>query len=308
MDDYEQPLKDDYDDDDDAPPPPRVPGQKQMLLLSVIFVFASVFLLMEFIVLHQAGQGSPIKYVDGKTLGAPINGIGTDSVWWRKTDPKDPTSGCPANCPKTAVNLINWLGLFSCVGWFAGFALLLDWTVNPLRIAFFPGEIASRINLTGVVLKLIASVLFNVQPWAAIINPDDFGFAGLGVEWSNFSGICFFHVGNCINAVDMITGPLMNWKDPFCKANWPILGMQVYCLATWFLVIADGFAYWHLRCDLNPLVDPINAKGTGLLGYTDPSSWVCPSEANMAFVSPGQIIGSTLLLVGSIIYTAYSID
>ena len=93
----------------------------------------------------------------------------------------------------------------------------------------------------------------------------------------------------------MITGPLMNWKAPFSKPNWPVLGMQVFMISTWFLSIADGMVYFNFRCNLNPAI------GQPEWGVTDPDSLMCRG-INMDFVSPGQIIGSTGLLIGSILY------
>ena len=42
--------------------------------------------------------------------------------------------------------------------------------------------------LAGATLKLIAAVLFNVQPWGALVDKDYFRLVG-GVPWSNFVGI-----------------------------------------------------------------------------------------------------------------------
>ena len=53
--------------------------------------------------------------------------------------------------------LINGLGALSCVGWFFGFALLIDWIVFDT----FPVWGTSRRALIGATLKLIASVFFN---------------------------------------------------------------------------------------------------------------------------------------------------
>ena len=64
---------------------------------------------------------------------------------------------------------------------------------------------ASRRVATGALTKLIAAVIFNIQPWSQLLAPEwGSGLPGVGVAWSNFVGICFFHVGNCIDAVGMI--------------------------------------------------------------------------------------------------------
>jgi len=106
----------------------------------------------------------------------------------------------------------------------------------------------------------------------------------VGVPWSNFVGIVFFHAGNCIDAVGMAT--MFDSSAPFSHANLPVLGMWSYCLATWFLVVADGIAYWAMPPPWGPNTHEA----------AEPTSLICP----------GQIIGSLLLLLGSIIYTYWA--
>ena len=114
--------------------------------------------------------------------------------------------------------LVNWSGMLEGIGWFLGFALLVDWIV----FSTFPAWGPSRRALAGATLKLIASVLFSIQPFSALTSPG-YGVPGLGVPWSNFAGILFFHMGNSIDAIGMWT--LFDLRAPFAWSNWPILGM-----------------------------------------------------------------------------------
>ena len=61
------------------------------------------------------------------------------------------------------------LGALSCVGWFAGFAVLIDWIVfDTFSVWGF-----SRRALCGATLKLIAAVIFNIQPWSLLLDGDN---------------------------------------------------------------------------------------------------------------------------------------
>jgi len=176
----------------------------------------------------------------------------------------------------TAVESWNWLGLWSCVGWFVGFALLIDWIV----FSTFPVWGFDRQALVGAILKLIASVLFCIQPMSYICSGEQYLKDSYGTPWSNFVGICFFHAGNCINAVGMLK--LIDCRAPLL-ASAPSIGMLIFAAATWFLVVADGLYYFGLPKPTGPGMDP-------------PQS----------FVSPGQVTGATLLLVGSLLYTLWA--
>ena len=165
------------------------------------------------------------------------------------------------------------------MGWFVGFVLLIDWIVFET----FPVWGPSRRPLIGATLKLIASVFFNVQPFSWLVD-SDYGEQGLGVPWTNFIGIVFFHTGNCIDAIGM--APMFDMNGPFLShGNLPVLGIFSYCLATWFLVIADGIAY-----------------------FATPAPWGPNTHVsvNVSLICPGQIIGSTLLLIGSLFYTYWA--
>jgi len=87
-----------------------------------------------------------------------------------------------------------------------------------------------------------------------------------------------------IDSIGMLS--LFDSKAPFAWGNWPVLGMWTYCLATWVLVLADTLAYLSL---------PV-PSGPASIEYTDVDG----------FIKPGQVLGATLLLVGSLIYTAWS--
>ena len=236
---------------------PSIPGKRKILASSIIFILASVLLVWQFLMLHGVVSGS----------GAAI----------------------------------DWSGGVSCICWFAGFTLLIDWIVFDT----FPAWGASRRPLIGATLKLLASSFFCVEPFSdmagylnAVPAPNatssGIGVASSatmypranGVPWSNFVGILFFHLGNCIDAVGM--APLLNLAKLFSYANWPVLGMLCYCAATWLLAIAGGIAYAETPFPWGP---------DGTL-----------SDGESAFVAPAQIVGALMLLLGSILYTAWSAE
>jgi hypothetical protein len=156
---------------DKPPAPPAVPGRTKILVSSVIFCVASVLLLLQFLALHCTSYASA------------------------------------ASCDKWVTgDLIDWSGAFSCIGWFAGFAVLIDWIVFDTFSAWGP----SRRALIGATLKLMASAFFCVEPFSdiagyldAVPMPNGTAAASAtllypranGVPWSNFVGILFFHTG-----------------------------------------------------------------------------------------------------------------
>ena len=217
-----------------------IPGRTKILASSVVFVFASVFLLFEFTSIHY---GWPAAQDDLTT--------------W------------------------NILGVLEGVGWVIGFVLLIDWIVFEVQAPIMNVDERSfdRQGLIGATLKLIASVLFCIQPISYLAGylPDSYG-----CPWSNFAGICFFHTGNMINAIGML--PLIDCAAP-ALANAPPIGMIVFASATWFLVVADGIFYFSLPVP--------NGPGYHVGGMRD-------------FVAPGQVIGASLLLVGSLMYTMWA--
>jgi hypothetical protein len=104
------------------PPDPYVPGRTVILASSIVFVIASLLLLIEFVLIQQAADATTI----------------------------------------------NVFGALEGIGWVAGFALLLDWQVSYL----FPLVGVSRRALLGCVLKLVAAVFFNVQPFSWLVAGD----------------------------------------------------------------------------------------------------------------------------------------
>lgn len=236
-----------------------VPGRSTILLSSLVFCVASVLLLFEFLAIHCTAYAS--------------------------------------NCSWVSATLIDWSGGLSCIGWFVGFVMLIDWIVFHTFAAWGP----SRRALSGATLKLIASAFFCVQPFSdmagyldtvemrnATAVPGDGppyypNLAG-GVPWSNFVGILFFHIGNCIDAVGML--PLLDCGAPLSGANLPVYGILTYMSATWLLATAGGIAYAQTAAPFGP-------AGTVSAGAA-------------AFVAPGQILGAALLLVGSLLYTAWA--
>ena len=166
-------------------------------------------------------------------------------------------------------SIVNYLGAASCVGWVVGFVMLINWIV----FSTFPVWGFDKRALTGATIKLIAACFFNIQPWSWIIAPG-YGVPGIGVPWSNFVGAWMFHIGNSIDAVGM--APMFDKAAPFALANWPVLGMWTLTAASTFLSVAGTVSFF-------------NAPAT-LLRYAVPS----------------QILGSFLLLVGSVMYTYWS--
>ena len=226
-----------------------------MLLSSLIFCAASILLLLQFLAVHCSTYALSC------------------SAW---------ASG----------RLEDWSGAWSCLGWFFGFAILIDWIVFDTFDAWGP----SRRALIGATLKLIASAFFCVQPFsdmAGYLNHvaarTDFYPASFGVPWSNFVGILFFHCGNVVDAAGML--PLFDASRPCAGTNLPVVGMWIYMTATWFLAIAGGFAYAETPQPWGPMA--ANA--------TLPNG-----QAAHDFIAPGQILGAALLLLGSLLYTAWA--
>jgi len=214
------------------PPDPYVPGRTVILASSIVFVIASLLLLIEFVLIQQAADATTI----------------------------------------------NVFGALEGIGWVAGFALLLDWQVSYL----FPLVGVSRRALLGCVLKLVAAVFFNVQPFSWLVAGDSSScsLTGVGVPWSNFVGIWFFHSGNTIDALGMASG--LGFK----QANLPSVGMWVFWSATWLLVVADTASWLSMPTPLAPGVE------TGM--------------SPTGVISPLQIAGASLLAVGSVMYTAWA--
>lgn len=208
----------------------QVPFQAQQVLISWVFLFASVTLLLDFISLQMLSTG---------TYFSKLN---------------------------------NWFGVVSCMAWILGFAVLIHWL---LRLS------ATKGSLFGAGLKLVASVFFNLQPMTGVAQTA----GGAGLWWSNLVGILFFHIGNLVSCADMwaYPSPGVDFKKRFfAHGNLPVIGMWVYQLATWFLVMAN-----MLACAWSG--DPSKA-------WLELDSWA---------VQMCQYVGASLLAVGSLIYLTW---
>lgn len=178
--------------------------------------------------------------------------------------------------------IINILGMLEGAGWLVGFALLIEWQVSHL----FPTIGYSRRALAGAVIKLIASVFFNVQPVSWLLAPEAGActLPGVGVPWSNFVGIWLFHTGNTIDALGMISA-IDASRPLLALANLPVVGMWIFWSATWLLVVADTLDYLGTPAPYGPNVS------TGV---------------SRTVVSCLQIAGAALLGVGSIVYAYWA--
>eukprot|EP00039_Didymoeca_costata_P029323 m.24180 g.24180 ORF g.24180 m.24180 type:complete len:227 (-) comp7583_c0_seq1:2076-2756(-) len=155
--------------------------------------------------------------------------------------------------------LINFFGTLEAILWLQGFMLLLYWAVYEIPF--------SGLGVTAVILKLLASCFFNIQPASGLLLGVD-----VGVTWSNFVGICLFHSGNLISTYDM--RKMFDASNFWGHGNLPVLGMWVYTLATTLLITADGLDYYKMDF---------------------------PN-----YIAFGQISGAVLLGVGSLIYCQWS--
>ena len=151
--------------------------------------------------------------------------------------------------------------------------MLIDWIVfDTFSVWGF-----SRRALCGATLKLIAAVIFNIQPWSLLLDGDNPQLVpNFGVPWCDFLGIAFFHLGNCVDAIGVVS--LFDRRRLFQHSNWPVWGTWTYCMATWFLILTNAVGYFD-----------------GRSGSANPSWW-----------APCQVIGASLLLAGSIIYAAWA--
>lgn len=221
---------------------PLVPRRLEVLHASWIFVWASAALLAEFILIKQGflGEDEP---------------EGT-SEFYRK------------------INLVNAVGLVSCIWWVHGFLCLTHWLVSIG---------ASKGALAGSVTKLIAGFFFNVQPLGSLCG---YGVNAAGADWGNLVGICFFHAGNMMSFFDMMvisagTPGGMNYSNIFSWGNLPVLGMFFYLLGSGLLVPPNAWVY-----EITP-----SAKGYH-------PSYAATDSTTHAF----QISGATSLLFASLIF------
>merc|ERR1719456_1642026 len=106
----------------------QVPHQAQQVLISWIFILASITLFLDFV-----GLQSLVKCLPDQTKCSS-----TENYFWK---------------------LDNWFGTVSCVWWITGFAILQHW------LARLP---ATKGGQLGCFLKLMASVFFNMQPMTGV--------------------------------------------------------------------------------------------------------------------------------------------
>mmetsp|Transcript_94711 Transcript_94711/g.171026 ORF Transcript_94711/g.171026 Transcript_94711/m.171026 type:complete len:257 (+) Transcript_94711:109-879(+) len=214
-----------------------VPYRLQQVLISWVFIVASVALLLDFLSLQAL-----VREGDN---------------------------------PDFFAELCNWFGVLSCISWFLGFALLIHW----LRSVG-----ATSMGVLGASCKLVAAILFNLQPMTGTMNDPLLG-GGAGLWWSNTAGITFFHVGNIISCLDFYlhTAPGADTRKGWLyHGNLPITGMWVYQLATWFLVASN-----YMAC------------GWG----GDVQKALMPTAAAPVFIC--QVLGASLLLLGSVVYAVW---
>jgi hypothetical protein len=197
---------------DNTPVDPRfVPRKLEILHTSWVFVFASVTLTLEFVMIA----------------------MGCITV---------PASDDPVNPLLQFAPAVNAVGLVSCVAWLYGFLMLLHWVVS-IAPGGAPTAIKS-VGFYGCVLKIAASIFFNMQPLSGLLMYR----AGAGFRWSNLVGICLFHSGNLVNLVDMFILSLNKpggyvSKRACAHANLPVWGMLIYGLATTCLVTSNALVY-----------------------------------------------------------------
>ena len=141
------------------------------------------------------------------------------------------------------LNISPW-SLVRSTCWAPSRALAGSWKAAAHRLAglpHLPGLGTVTPLLIGATLKLIASVMFCVQPFSGLhakVEADK-----LGVAWSNFVGIVFFHAGNVIDSIGL-TLTAFDRTKVFSFGNLPVFGINSYVIATWLLVVADGQAYF----------------------------------------------------------------
>eukprot|EP00041_Stephanoeca_diplocostata_P013260 m.232246 g.232246 ORF g.232246 m.232246 type:complete len:231 (+) comp19272_c0_seq8:298-990(+) len=181
-------------------------------------------------------------------VGASVGLTAEFIVIHQKTPPQDP-------------QLANFLGSLEAILWLQGFILLMYWSLYEVPFQFS--------SCLGTLLKLLASVFFNLQPGSGLLNEE------LGPLKFNFVGICLFHTGNLVSCYAM--QGLFDKKRPYAESNLPVYGMWIYTLATTFLVTADGI-----------------------------DNYIPHEPSVQNFVKCGQIFGAVLLGVGSLIYAYWS--
>ena len=149
----------------DAMPNPiaPIPGRRTVLLSSVVFCLASALLLLQFVGLTLHACSLDI-----------VNGLGAASCLCWLSAMSIPRPMWPRRAEARGSNLTPKVASAS---WtqaqppcfpprFVGFALFIEWLVFHSFAAYGP----SRRALVGATLKLIASVLFCVQPFSGTLS------------------------------------------------------------------------------------------------------------------------------------------
>jgi hypothetical protein len=185
--------------------------------------------------------------------------------------------------PWSTPSIRNSVGAVASGFWLVGFAILVDWNVSII-----PAWGYSRLSMAGAVLRVVAAVLLTVQPWSWLID-HRFGVAGVGCAWSNFVAWGFFTLGSCIDAVHMVRVGAAHWEEgQRWRERLPLCGSCFGCAATVLLCASSGSAY---------LLVPGSEGGT----YNWRPEWV-----NTRFISPGELTGSVLLLLGNAMFTYWA--
>lgn len=146
-----------------APAPPKderkaagLPGLDQQVLISWVFIQASVFLLAGFIFLQWG-----IQYPDSYFAQWP--------------------------------NVGNMTFMVSCIGWFFGFVLLMHWTVYAIGDTSSAGFFGTLLKLVAAVFFNMQPISAMWQEDAAgIMAASQSKFEpglSFGLDWTNFCGI-----------------------------------------------------------------------------------------------------------------------
>lgn len=177
----------------------QVPHQAQQVLISWIFIFASITLFLDFVGLQSLVRCQPVGVVE---CGSFENYI---------------------------IGLDNWFGTISCVWWFTGFVVLQHWLA---RIG------ATRWGQLGCLLKLIAAIFFNLQPMTGIAGTRQhagLAWSNLTGILLFHSG----NLVSCTDFFVYPPPGSNKRGGWFEYGNLPITGMWIYQLATWFLVAGN---------------------------------------------------------------------
>lgn len=224
---------------EEPPKDPRIaagfPGLDQQVLISWVFIQASVCLLSGFILL-QWGIHYPLSYF---------------AMW---------------------PNVGNMVFMASCLGWFLGFVLLTHWTVYAIGDTGSLGLLGTLFKLVAAVFFNMQPMSAMWEEDAAGTTNSEGGFmpgVSFGFGWSNFLGIwcarlcprlrvrdrptahihplllslrSLFHTGNVFSVYAMMkpANGLFDYGNKFSHGNLPVWGMWTYLLATTFLVTANG--------------------------------------------------------------------